>query len=139
MATPDLGRLAAHVHSRRLHLNLSLKRAGDLAGLSKDTWARVEHGEAVRHMTYDKIETALGWTGGSCRKILDGGEAVPLDDSSAVEITHVPPETLEGEIRNAVQGAMIASTNTPTAAEIRAVNERVIDLLRNRGILPPKG
>jgi transcriptional regulator with XRE-family HTH domain len=139
VATPDLQRLAEHATRRRLQLNLSVIRAAGMAGISKDTWKRVERGEPVRHMTYDKIEEALHWTVGSCRKILDGGEAVILDDEvEADPIKPIPSEALEVEIRDAVQGALIATTDDLTAAQIRSVNERAIEVLRSRGILPPK-
>lgn len=133
MATPDLQRLAARVTKRRLELNLSLKRAANAAKLSKDTWARVENAEKVRHITYDKLEGALGWTVGSCRKILDGGEPIPLDGE--IEFASVPAEQQETVIRQAVQDAMVASTDL-NANKIRAINERVIETLRERGILP---
>jgi transcriptional regulator with XRE-family HTH domain len=137
--TPDLPRLASSVATRRLQLNLSILRAADLAGVSKDTWKRVERGEPVRHVTYDKIESALGWTAGSCRKIMNGGEATMIDDGADAGYTiAIPPEALEGEIRDAVQGALVASTDDLTAAQIRQVNERAIAVLRERGILPPE-
>lgn len=109
-----------------------------MAGVSKDTWKRVEHGLAVRHMTYDKIESALGWTVGSCRKIMDGGDAVLFDVGvgATAHITTVSPETLEDEIRDAVQGALIATTDDLTTAQVRQINERAIAVLRERGILP---
>jgi hypothetical protein len=139
VATPDLQRLAAHVTRRRLDLNLSVKRAASIAHMSKDTWVRVERGDAVQHLTYGKVEAALGWAVGSCRKIRSDGEAVLLDESAGKSgIVAVPPETLEIEVRDAVQGAMIAATDTPTASEIRKVNEHVIGILRARGILPPE-
>lgn len=139
VSTPDLQRLAERVKKRRLQLNLSVIRAADLAGLSKDTWKRVEEALPVRHITYDKVEVALRWTVGSCRKIVEGGEAVILDDAGAfgAQITPVPPEMLEAEIRDAVQGALIATADDLTAAKIRQVNERAIAVLRERGILPP--
>jgi hypothetical protein len=138
VASPDLRRLAARVVDRRLRLNLSIKRAAERAEISLGTWKRVERGEAVRHLTYDKVEVALGWTVGSCRKIMDGGEAVPLDDdrTDGVSIQPVPPDVLEGEIRGAVQGAMVAGTDL-NASKIREINERAIAVLRERGILPP--
>jgi transcriptional regulator with XRE-family HTH domain len=137
--TPDLDRLADAVKNRRIQLNLSIRRAAEAAGVSKDTWMRVESGGGVRHMTYDKIEAVLGWTVGGCRKIMDGQEPVLLDldvDADA-RFTAVPPEMLEAEVGTAVQGALIATTDDLTAAQIRQINERVIELLRARGILPP--
>lgn len=137
--TPDLNQLARTVTDRRHQLGLSVLRAATLASISKDTWARVEGGQPVRHMTYEKIEAVLGWAAGSCRKIMGGGEAVLLDDiDTGARITVVPPDALEAGIRDAVQGALIASTDDLTAAQIREVNERAIAVLRERGILPPK-
>jgi transcriptional regulator with XRE-family HTH domain len=138
VATPDLQRLAERVKARRLELNLSIKRAATLASMSKDTWTRVETGANVHHVTYDKVETALRWTVGSCRKIMDGGDAILLDagQDSADSIQQVPSEDLEEQIRQAVQGAMVAGTDL-NASKIREVNERAIAVLRARGILPP--
>lgn len=137
MATPDLQRLAERVTDRRERLGLSVRRAATVAGISKDTWTRIEDAKPVRQQTYDAIEPVLGWTAGSCRKIVDGGEAVQVESDEG-RITAVPPETLEAELRDAVQGALIASTDDLTAAQIRQVNERAIEILRSRGILPGK-
>lgn len=127
------------MQERRLQLNLSIKRAAALAGMSKDTWMRVESGEEVRHMTLDKIEAALDWTVGSCRKIMDGGDPVLLDETDVnATITPVPNGALESELRGAVQNALIATTDDLTTAQIREVNERAIEILRQRGVLPPK-
>lgn len=140
VATPDLRRLAERVAQRRRELNLPVTRAAEAAGVSRDTWKRVERGEPVRHLTYDKIEAALRWTAGSCRKIMDGGDSVPLDggSESGPQIMSVPPETLEGEVRSAVQSALIATTDDLSSAQIREINERAIEFLRGRGVLPPK-
>lgn len=140
VSTPDLQRLAEHVADRRNRLGMSVRRAAGVAGVSKDTWTRLEAALPVRHSTYDAAELALGWTAGSCRKIADGGDALLLEDAaeSATSTTSVPPETLEVEIRDAVQGALIASTDELTTSQIREVNEHAIAILRARGILPPK-
>lgn len=137
MATPDLQRLASRVAARRLELNLSVRRAAALAVMSKDTWQRVELGRPVQNLTFDKVESALGWTVGSCRKILDGGEAILLDPDpdDEVQFAVVPPEELEAEVRQAIQGAMVAGTDL-NASKIREVNDRAIEVLRTRGILP---
>jgi transcriptional regulator with XRE-family HTH domain len=139
VATPDLRRLADRVVERRKGLNLSIKRAAALAPMSKDTWIRVEAGKQVQNQTYDRVELVLHWTVGSCRKVLDGGEPMSLPDTEAHRITAVPKEDLEAEIRDAVQGALISTTDDLTSSEIRSVNERAIEILRDRGVLPPKG
>lgn len=99
----------------------------------------MENAKPVRQDTYDAAETTLGWTAGSCRKILDGGEPSLVDPEPAGgHIAVVPPETLEAEVRDALQGALIATTDDLTASQIRRINERAIEVLRARGILPPK-
>lgn len=125
---------------RRLELNLSIKRAAGITHMSKDTWIRVEKGQVVQLSTYDRVEETLGWTVGSCRKIFDGGEPIALDSDldGATEIASVPPGELEAGIRQVVQDAMVTGTEL-NASKIRAVNERVIDMLRDRGYLPPVG
>lgn len=133
VATPDLQRLADRVADRRENLGLSVRRAAIAAGISKDTWTRVEKSEKVNLSTHAAVEAVLGWAAGSCRKILDGGEPV-LDTQG--KITAVPPDLLEAEVRDAVQGALIASTDDLTTAQIREVNDRAIAALRERGILP---
>ncbi|MFI0900626.1 hypothetical protein [Streptomyces sp. NPDC020983] len=138
MATPDLRRLADRVAERRNGLNLSIKRAAELGPMSKDTWIRVEAGESVQRQTYTKVEAVLHWAVGSCRKVLDGGEPTSLPDEDHHRITVVPPEDLETEIRDAVQGALIATTDDLTTAQVRQVHERAIEVLRARGVLPPK-
>jgi hypothetical protein len=137
VSTPDLQGLASRVLERRKGLNLSIKRAAALGPMSKATWMRVEAGLEAQHQTYDKVERVLRWTVGSCRKILEGGEPVPLADPPG-RITSVPPENLEAEIRDAVQNALISTTDDLTSSKIRSVNERAIAILRERGILPDK-
>lgn len=121
---------------RRLHLNLSVRGAVRLVPpMSKDTWARVEAGLPVQGSTYDRVEAALGWTAGSCRKIIDGGEAVPLDsaDLDGAALARVPQE----EVAEAFQLAMVAGTNL-SPSKIREVNAHALEILRRRGILPPE-
>lgn len=137
MATPDLQRLAALIKRRRRELNLSVVRAARAAGMSRDTWSRIESGLPARLMNYDKIEDVLQWAVGSCQKIMDGGEPVETgspDERSAVEYAPVPPEMLEEEVRQAVAGAMVAGTNL-TGDRIREVSDEAIAYLRKRGIL----
>lgn len=138
VSTPDLQRLANHVLRRRKGLNLSVKRAAALGPMSKDTWMRVEAGLEAQHQTYGKVEKVLHWSVGSCRKVLDGGEPALLPDTEGHRIESVPRENLEAEVRDAVQGALIFTTDHLTSSEIRNVNERAIEILRQRGVLPPK-
>lgn len=137
VSTPDLRRLADCVVERRKGLNLSIKRAAALAPMSKDTWIRVEGGKEVQGQTYDKVESVLRWTVGSCRKVLDGGEPMLLPDVGSHRIMPVPPGDLAAAVGDAVQDALIATTDDLTSAKIRDVTERAIEILRERGVLPP--
>jgi uncharacterized protein (DUF58 family) len=135
--TPDLARLADRVKRRRIELELGIEPAARSAGMSKDTWKRVEAGLAVRDTSHAKIDQALSWATGSCQKILEGGDPVEVRrPGRVVEFAPVPPEAMEAEVRQAVQNAMVAGTDL-TADRIREVNERAIQALRERGILPP--
>jgi hypothetical protein len=137
MASPDLPRLALRVKKRRLELGLARNTTAVEYGMSKSTWKRVEEGLPVREMNYAKIERALLWATGSCVRILEGGDPIPIERSEAgsVDFASVPADDMEGEIRQAVQNAMVAGTNL-TADRIREVNEIAIELLKKRGILP---
>jgi hypothetical protein len=92
MAPSDLPRLATLVKQRRLGLRLARKAAADAAGVSKDTWRRVEEGEPVREMSYAKIEPILKWTPGSCLAILAGGEPELLNEPSAGPEVQTQPD-----------------------------------------------
>lgn len=133
----DLERLADRVKQRRIELELGIEPAARSAGMSKDTWKRVEAGLTVRDTSYAKIDQALAWAVGSCAKIADGGDPVEAGPAeSKVEFASVPPDAMEAEVRQAVQNAMVAGTDL-TADKIRQVNEAAIRVLRERGILPP--
>ncbi|WP_369213884.1 hypothetical protein [Streptomyces flavofungini] len=133
----DLGRLAEAVKNRRLALYTSRVAAASTAGLSKDTWKRVEEGQTVRDGTYAKIDEALKWAPGSCAAILAGRSAMPVEDVAGAPgtvTTRVPDAALDDEVRDVVQLASIATTGLP-ADEIRALANRVVQDLKKRGVI----
>lgn len=138
--TRDLDRLAKAVKARRLELHPSRLAAAAAAGISKDTWQRVEDGKSVRDGTYAKMESVLRWAAGSCDAIAEGGDPVVTlsgpDENDGSTISRIPAAWLEGEFRKAVQSAAIATTSNLTVREIRDLNEEVMKELRRRGILP---
>jgi DNA-binding XRE family transcriptional regulator len=138
MASPDLARLAKHVKARRLELGLARRRAAELAGMSKDTWQRIEEEDpGVRAMSYAKVDPVLGWAPGSCQAILAGREAVPTKPSEStpgVDISQPPTRDLNAA-RNVIQLAMIATTSGLTAEEIRELSERAINDLHEGGFI----
>lgn len=126
--------LATSVRERRLELGLGIAAAAARAGMSKDTWRRIEEGAQVRETSYAKIDPALGWASGSCRGVLEGaGDPIEVNSISANGgvIVRIP----DAELGKAITGAMVAVADTMTAAEIREVSRKVVDELKQRGIM----
>jgi len=138
MTTPALGRLATLVHQRRTELKLGVEPAAKAAGISKDTWKRVEAGQRVWDRSFAGIETALGWELGSCKRILDGLDPAAAGSAQAAEeptVTQIPKDELKRLVGDAVQSAAIATKGSLTGDEILALNERVLKELRERGVI----
>jgi hypothetical protein len=134
----DLNRLAAAVRTRRTELRLGIEPAAKLAGISKDTWKRVEAGLRVRDTTYAAIDHALQWAPGGCVAVLEGGESVPgevVGGEEGVRISKIPKRELERVVGDAVQSAALATRGDLTGAEILELNRRVMKELRDRGVL----
>jgi transcriptional regulator with XRE-family HTH domain len=137
MAPRDLKRLEAHVKARRLELGLAIKQAAADAGMSKDTWIRVERGAPVRDLNYAKIDVVLQWAPGSCQAVLEGRNPLPgrpAESDPDVTISAIPRGDVDEEARDVVQLAAIATTGLP-ADEIRALSDRVVHDLRVRGLI----
>lgn len=138
--TRDLDRLAKIVKARRLKTHPSRLAAAVAAGVSKDTWQRVEEGVPVRDVSYAKMDPALGWAVGSCMLIAEGGEPVPVSqheaDGSAFESVSLPPSLLPEDVRGVVTDAAMATTPGLTVREIQELSDKVVEELRRRGILP---
>ncbi|MEU7240236.1 hypothetical protein [Streptomyces sparsogenes] len=141
MTTPrDLDRLAKAVKRRRLELGLARLAGAQSAGISKDTWKKVEEGQPVRDMSYAKIDGVLGWATGSCELIMQGGEPIPVESArtaDGVDISVIPiqPRDLASEVTQAVQTASIATIGHLTADEIKKLSEQVVENLRARGVI----
>lgn len=137
MTSPAHERLATLVHQRRTELKLGVEPAAKAAGISKDTWKRVEAGQKVWDRSFAGIESALGWEAGTCKAILEGRTADPAPSAATdgVEVTRIPKDELKRLVGDAVQSAAIATKGSMTAAEILALNERVIQELRDRGVI----
>lgn len=135
----DLTALADAVRKRRTELGLGIEPAAKLAGISKDTWKRVEAGLNVRDTTYAAIDRALQWAPDGCVTVLGGGEAVPSERAQMageqVTISQIPKRELERVVGDAVQSAALATKGDLTGAEILELNRRVLKELRDRGIL----
>jgi len=137
MSTDPSRALAQAVKGRRLALGLARLRAAELAGMSKDTWKRVEQALPVREMNYPKIDRVLGWAVGSCADVITGGPPVPVQQSGvdpAVTIADVPAPGRGDAIKRIVESASLAVTDL-TAPEIRELSARIADDLKREGII----
>ncbi|MER7623874.1 helix-turn-helix transcriptional regulator [Streptomyces sp. NPDC126503] len=138
MAALDLHRLAEYVRLRRTDLGLGVEPAARAAGISKDTWKRVENGLVVRDTKYTEIERVLRWAPGGCMTVARGGEpliSAPSDADPDVRITEIPPSELERALGDAVRSAVIATRGDLTGDDILKLNAKLMEELRQRGIL----
>ena len=136
--SPGRERLAALVQERRMELGLGIEPAAKLADISKDTWKRIEAALKVWDSKYAGVETALQWASGSCMRILDGHDPIPNEAAEAapgVKIAQIPKSDLERLVGDAVKVAAIATKGSMTGDEILALNERVLQELRERGVI----
>ncbi|MEV7975346.1 hypothetical protein [Streptomyces sp. NPDC086519] len=137
----DLERLARAARRRRADLGVAMNDANaKKAGVSKGTWQRVEKGLPIRETNYVKIDGLLQWAPGSCVRVLEGREPVPVSDmadadAASVQKSPIPQEVIDEEARDVIQLALIATAKGTTAEEIREMSERVVRDLRERGLI----
>lgn len=139
MATRDLDRLARMAKQRRLALGLALNdKNAKAAGTSKGTWARVEKGQAVRDISYPKIDGLLQWASGSCVAAAEGHDPVPTrpsESAAGVTISDMTPEEREAKASDVVRLAAIATTGGMSADQIRAFSDRAVRDLKAAGLI----
>lgn len=137
MAPRDLDALAKVVKKRRIELGLAYKTAAKQAGISPETWKRIETGQPVRELSYAKVDPVLQWAPGSCIAASEGRAPVPVapaEGAPGISISPMPSEALDAA-KDVVQLAAIATTSGLTADEIRALSERVVADLKKNGLL----
>ncbi|WP_328941591.1 hypothetical protein OG259_07910 [Streptomyces sp. NBC_00250] len=137
MAPRDFDALAQAVKNRRIELGYGYKTAAKKAGIAFETWKRIETGQPVRDLSYSRAEPVLHWAPGSCVAVLEGKSPVlvtPAESASGVSISPMPAEALDA-VKDVVQLAAIATTSGLTADEIRALSEKVVADLKEKGFL----
>ncbi|MGW6872874.1 helix-turn-helix domain-containing protein [Streptomyces xanthophaeus] len=129
----DYGRLARVAKARRMELGFSLDALAEQAGTSRDTYRRIEAGRAVRDLTYAQVESALAWSPGSCASVLGGGEPTLASDATG------PTPGAGGAITEEdISGSILIATAKSaelSADQIRSIRDRVIEDLKQRGLL----
>lgn len=136
---PDYEHLAKRARSRRADLGLPLTDATAKAGgISKHTWQRVEQALPIRETNYVKIDGLLKWAPGSCIRVIAGGAPVPVDEvagTPGVQKSPMPRDVIDREARDVIQLALIATAEGTTAEQIREISDRVVQDLRERGLI----
>lgn len=85
-------RLAGHMDQRRVGLRLTWREVAEAAGISYEALRTTRSGPGgIAPLTEAGIEDALQWERGSIRRILDGGDPVPLTISLR-EPHRAPPD-----------------------------------------------
>lgn len=137
MPTLDLGRLAKRVKAHRLELYPSRLAAATAAGISKDTWRRVEDGKPVMEGKYAQIDRALGWATGGCIAIAEGGEPVLVDHSAGAGTSNAaspaPQKPTAETVRRAAFEAARAKLPGAPIGEIDAFTDELVEALRRAG------
>lgn len=134
MATLDLDRLAKHVKAHRMELYPSRLAAAQAAGISKDTWKRVEEGLDVRESTYAKIDKVLEWGTGSCILIASGGTPVLADSQDRPTPQSAPPLHLDADaVRRAAFEAARAKLPGAPIGDIDAFSDELVEILKRAG------
>ncbi|MFD5814345.1 hypothetical protein [Streptomyces sp. NPDC127038] len=131
MATRDLGRLATRVKAHRHEQYPSRDAAAAAAGVTRNTWKRVEEGLEVRELTYAKVDKALGWVTGSCILIAEGGE--PFLAATFPPHQPAPLVPSEDEARKAAYEAARGAMPKAPIGEVDDFVERFVKALRQTG------
>lgn len=93
MVGTDFDRLADFVVNRRMELRLERDDLADRMEMVTKTVERIELGKSVRRTTLAALERALGWTPGSARRVLDGGDPTLVDAKDPAETpAALPPD-----------------------------------------------
>lgn len=111
MPGEDWKRLGDYVVARRIALGMRDRRAlAAVTGVTDRTLGKLENGKRVSASTLGAVENQLGWSPGSCRRMLAGGEPVLLagpasrrqfDDPTLQHIAEtpgLPPDVVRGLI-----------------------------------------
>jgi transcriptional regulator with XRE-family HTH domain len=86
-SSDDWQRLADKVRTRRGALGLTQTQVAEAAGIESRTLGSIENKPRPRRAaTLGGLERALGWTEGSIRQVLNGGEPIMTGDEYEIEV-----------------------------------------------------
>ncbi|MFJ9037406.1 hypothetical protein ACIRF8_12565 [Streptomyces sp. NPDC102406] len=105
--------------------------AAAAAGISKDTWRRVEEGLEVQEAKLAKVDKALGWTVGSCVTVAEGGEPLLADRRDVVAPSTAPLDA--DELRRAAFEAARVTMPMASIGDLDAFSDQLVEVLRRAG------
>ncbi|MFB6955539.1 hypothetical protein ACFCYB_00530 [Streptomyces sp. NPDC056309] len=121
--------------AHRLEQFPSRDAAAAAAGVTRNTWKRVEEGQEVRESTYAKVDKALGWAAGSCADVAEGGRPALVDESGIAAPASGRERLTEEGVRRAAFEAARAKLPTVAIGDIDAFSDEVVEILRRSGDL----
>lgn len=121
-----------------MELFASRKAAAAAAGVSKDTWRRVEEGLEVWDTKLGQISRALGWTVDSGITIAEGGEPILADGPTAAAVDTPSPVPAE-DVRRAVFEAARAKLPTAPIGDLDDFSDELVEVLRRAGMVKDGG
>lgn len=124
----DWSELAKEVRRTRLELGLTMEALAEEAGVSRMTVHSLEQAMERKRMpaALPKVESALKWPVGRAVAILQGRH---------VEARRAGSAGFPEELTRSIEHAVIATKGDVTAAEIQEMARRVLEDLRERGII----
>jgi hypothetical protein len=117
-----------------MELFTSRKAAADAAGVSKDTWRRVEEGLEVRDTKLGQISRALGWTVDSGITIAEGGEPT-LAGATVAAATEQPSPMPADDVRRHVFEAARAKLPLAPIGDLDAFSDELVEVFRRAGMV----
>lgn len=140
----DWDRLAEAVRQRREALGLTQVQLAERAGVTDTTIGNLEGGRKFRRTpaSLPAVEQELGWTPGSARVVLAGGDptltsevadAMPLEDRYR-RVAPVSPEALSEAVEDMVYEVFMAGPPGTSFEDYDKARKKAFEVLRSKGI-----
>lgn len=140
----DWDRLATAVQRRRETLGLTQVQLAEAAGVTDTTIRNLEGGRKFKRppASLPSVEQALGWSPGSARVVLAGGEPALLADAADDipleqryrRVETISPEQLAEAVEDMVYEVFIAAPPGTSFEDYDKARRRAFEVLRSKGI-----
>lgn len=117
-----------------MELFTSRQAAANAAGISKDTWRRVEEGLEVQDTKLGQISRALGWTVESGIAVAEGSEPT-LAGERATTVAERPSPMPADDVRRYVFEAARAKLPLAPIGDLDAFSEELVEVFRRAGMV----